>query len=440
MIAKYGHGKFRAFQPIAQGELGGISQNPYGAQNYLYTNRGVITRQDTLLQTQAGGGPREIELYSDLINDSVVFAALEKISSEILQRPFRIHYPENPKIERELEQVLQQLNSRSIDQRYGRATISHSSGFEVVLKTLIKAYITGIELCEIKWQKIADKIIPTAIAPRDNRQLQLLSFDNGTLEPRLITRSNQIDGNPLPPRTFVIHRHWGANTFDPYGAGIGKQIYWLVQFRRAQMANYMSFADRFTTPTAIAIYELGFPADEISKLQCIVDNIGFETGVVLPEGVKLEWLRADGEHEIYENIIKYLDTQISQVICGESTVGQDSEGGSRSRDVVADSLRLRKAKAISDAICETINSTLIKWFLELNYPKIINTKNANLPKFIIDFSDLDPMATPQGILNMVQQLKQNGYTVDAAWLAERINIPIKEEQAPDFNLQDEGVI
>lgn len=44
-------------------------------------------------------------------------------------------------------------------------------------------------------------------------------------ELRMLTRDDMLRGVPVPPRKFIVHAV-GADDNDPYGAGLGRQLYW----------------------------------------------------------------------------------------------------------------------------------------------------------------------------------------------------------------------
>jgi hypothetical protein len=224
---------------------------------------------------------------------------------------------------------------------------------------------------------------------------------------------------------MIIHRHWAyANLGDPYGTGLGRQIYSLVEFRRTLMSFWLQYADKHTTPTAVGKFSLGTPEEEVKSLFTALQRLGQETAIICPDEFSIEYLKSEGRPELYETLITYIDKQISFLINGESTIGNEGSGvGSFARDQVADSVRIRKAKAFSDQLDETLNATLIRWIVELSYP------NAAIPRIYRDFSDIeqrgeDPVKTVQ----ILTQLQAVGYQVtDLDWLRDKLLIPSLEK-------------
>jgi phage gp29-like protein len=230
---------------------------------------------------------------------------------------------------------------------------------------------------------------------------------------------------------MVIHRHWSySNNMDPYGTGLGRQLYSLVEFRRTLLSFWLQYADKHTTPTAVGTFSLGTPEEEVKSLFTALQRLGQETAIVIPDEMEVKYLTADSRADVYQNLIGYIDQQISFIINGESTVGQDTGStGSYARDQVADSVRMRKAKALSEQLDETINGTLIRWIVELNYP------GSSVPRLKRNFTDLEQREDPVKTVQILTQLQAVGYQPsDLDWLRDKLQIPSLEkvEMAPEM--------
>lgn len=166
-------------------------------------------------------------------------------------------------------------------------------------------------------------------------------------------------------------------------------------------------------------FSLGTPEEEVSSLFRALQRLGQETALVIPDEMDVSWLESQGRSEVYEKLIEYVDQQISFVINGESTVGQETGNvGSYARDQISDSVRMRKAKAFSEELDETLNSTLIRWIVELNYP------GAPIPRLRRNFDDLEQRDDPVKIVQMLTQLQAIGYEVkDLDWVRDKLEIP-----------------
>jgi phage gp29-like protein len=415
---------------LSQGQLAGYIGDPYQFSGVpTVAGNTLLTRRDDILITEGGGGPRAVEQYARLLNDSTVYAAFTKLTDEIIQREWVVKPASDSDKDEEVaefvRQVLYRIGSNTRQSRGRDMLVSNNTGFNAFIKGMCESLILGISVGEICWARQGSYVVPSEIKIRDPRRFQFVLQEDGSVSARLVTVDSPVEGLPIPVRSMIIHRHWAyANLGDPYGTGLGRQIYSLVEFRRTLMSFWLQYADKHTTPTAVGKFSLGTPEEEVKSLFTALQRLGQETAIICPDEFSIEYLKSEGRPELYEALITYIDKQISFLINGESTIGNEGSGvGSFARDQVADSVRIRKAKAFSDQLDETLNATLIRWIVELSYP------NAAIPRIYRDFSDIeqrgeDPVKTVQ----ILTQLQAVGYQVtDLDWLRDRLLIPSLEK-------------
>ena len=410
---------------VGQGGLAGYKADPYAfAGNGYLTGGTILPRRDDILIEEGGGGPRAIEKYMRLFNDSQIISAWEKLTGEIVQRKWEVD-PASPSDRDEevaefVRQVLKRMGTNT-RQAYGKEMlVTSNSAFDTFVRGMCESLILGISIGEICWMRQGNYIVPSEVKIRDPRRFLFVLNEDGTISPRLLTVESSVEGIALPLRSMVIHRHWCYSNFmDPYGTGLGRQLYSLVEFRRTLMSFWLQYADKHTTPTAVGKFSLGTPEDEVNSLFTALQRLGQETAIVIPDEMDISWLESQGRSEVYEKLIEYVDQQISFVINGENTVGQETGNvGSYARDQISDSVRMRKAKAFSEELDETLNATLIRWIVELNYP------GAPVPRLRRNFDDLEQREDPVKIVQMLTQLQAIGYEVkDLDWMRDKLEIP-----------------
>lgn len=421
---------------VSQGNLAGYKSDPYSYSGAPYLTSGVILpRRDDILLEEGGGGPRAIEKYMRLFNDSQILAAWEKLIGEIVQRPWEVYPASDSSEDEEVAEFVRQVINRmgsNTRQSYGKESlVATNSGFDTFVRGMCESIILGMAVGEICWMRQGRYIVPSEIKIRDPRRFLFKLNEDGTVSPRLITMFSPVEGMGIPLRSMIMHRHWAYSNFmDVHGSGLGRQLYPLVEFRRTLLNFWLQYADKHTTPTAVGKFSLGTPEEEVNALFTALQRLGQETAIVLPDEMEIDWLESNGRPELYDQLISYIDQQISFVINGETTVGQETGSvGSFARDQIADSVRMRKAKAFSEELDETINSTLVRWIVELNYP------GKNPPRLARNFEDLKQREDPVRIVQVLSQLGALGYAVDDVdWLRDKLNIPslIKQEMPPEM--------
>lgn len=419
---------------VSQGNLAGYKSDPYSYSGAPYLTSGVILpRRDDILLEEGGGGPRAVEKYMRLFNDSQILAAWEKLIGEVVQRPWEVYpssdSPDDEEVAEFVRQVINRMGSNT-RQSYGKEQlVATNSGFDTFVRGMCESIILGMSVAEICWMRQGKYIVPSEIKIRDPRRFLFRLNEDGTVSPRLITMFSPVEGMGIPLRSMILHRHWAYSNFmDVHGSGLGRQLYPLVEFRRTLLNFWLQYADKHTTPTAVGKFSLGTPEEEVNSLFTALQRLGQETAVVIPDEMDISWLESNGRPELYDQLISYIDQQISFVINGETTVGQETGSvGSFARDQIADSVRMRKAKTFSEELDETINSTLVRWIVELNYP------GRNPPRLIRNFEDLKQREDPVRMVQVLSQLGALGYQVeDVDWLREKLNIPsLAKQEMPE---------
>lgn len=408
----------------SQGSLGGYRGDPYLMGAGAYSSDGyILPRRDDILIQEGGGGPRAIEAYMRLFNDSQVLSAWTKLIGEVVQREWQILPASQDLVDLEVAEFVRIcLTKMGVSTRQSsgsEALVSTNSAFDSFIRGMGESLILGMSVGEICWQRHGRYIIPSEIKIRDPRRFLFCLNEDGSVAPRLLTVNSPVEGLPVPARSMIIHRHWEYSGFcDPYGSGLGRQLYSLVEFRRTLLSYWIQFADKHTTPTAIGSYALGTPEEDVESLLRSLQRMGQETAITVPDEIQISWLQSDGRPEIYTDIITYLDQQISYVINGESTAGQDTGNvGSYARDQISDSIRKRKAKSFSEELDETLNGTLIRWITELNYPGKVP------PTIVRVFDDLRQKDDPIKVVQLMSQLASMGYKIeDLDWIKEKLDI------------------
>lgn len=153
---------------------------------------GLVRTNDPLLLDKGGAGSGA-ELYHDLLRDGKVFTALQKRILAQIGRPFQVTpIKEGARGKRDAE-ALHDILKRS--------------GFDKLCSELLEAILAGAAINEIVFT-VRDGQYELARTPQRNlRRFAFVQPDEGKpLELRLLTRANMLTGEPLPPRTFVVHR------------------------------------------------------------------------------------------------------------------------------------------------------------------------------------------------------------------------------------------
>lgn len=107
------------------------------------------------------------------------------------------------------------------------------------------------------------------------------------------------------------------------------------------------------------------------------------------------------------------------MICGENEVGS-SEAGSRASSEVGNKVRVVRASELSESLSQTLNQTLIRWIVDLNFGTDVAapvlTREFRIEESTISVPDL-------------ALLIQSGYTPRKEWIERHFRVELEEKDA-----------
>jgi phage gp29-like protein len=402
--------------PVPKGEVAKYHVDPYGEVQTQFSisnnkKRGVddaiVRPNDELLISK--GGLQALNVYRRLLTDSTVQSAFSKLSQEVTSRELVIDpvsdLPGDIAVKDFVEFSLSKLN------------------MDVVFRGLLEAYITGYAVAEVIWKPSSRGVLPVDIRLRDARRFVFQASEDADdgYTMRMLTREHMDKGIELPARKFIVFRYWATHDGDPYGSGLGRILYPLVKFKRRAIESEVLFSDRFATPTAIATAPLSATVDEINTLYSHISNLSQETALILPEGFTLDFANPQGSPEVFTGLRDSLMGEITTLIAGEAETGA-KDAGSRASSEVANSVRLTRAKELSESLCSELSHTLVRWIVDLNYGT-----NVQAPSIFRQFqTESDSKLTMQDLSVMVEKL---GLKPTRDWVINHFKVELVDPEA-----------
>ncbi|MDD5479685.1 DUF935 family protein [Rhodoferax sp.] len=316
--------------------------------NYM----GVLRTNDPLL-LERGNGARAFELYRDLKRDGKVFSGLQKRKLAMIGKPWQVEpIGQGDAADKDVEIVTAMLKSIN---------------FDTLCDRLMDALLVGFVPAEIVWTYLDSRYTPARVIKRAQHRFVYVQTDaNAPPALHLLTKSNMLTGEVVPDKKFMVHV---VNPEDdnPYGTGLGLQLYWPVFFKRKGILSWNKLNDRFGSPTPWGKYPKGAGPKEKGTLFDALKAMSNDGVIMTPEGMGLELLESKltGSITTQQSLCEYMDDWIMEVILGQSPRGKGG-GALAAASNEREDVRVELSQADSDLLSETINSTLLKWFCEFN--------------------------------------------------------------------------
>lgn len=339
----------------------------------------VLHNDDDTLITRGGG--KGLKIYDELERDAHTYADLQKRKLAVVARAWDVTPASDDAADIQVAEMVRELIQRL--------------QFDRVCMDLLDATLKGFSVGEVMWEVYDSHEHGGLVAPADviARSQRRFTFgkkrdDQSRQHPlRLLTESQMTEGEELPDRKFIVHR-FGAKDGSPYGLGLGNRLFWPVFFKKQGIGFWLTFCDKFGSPTSVGKYPKGAPEAEQKKLLAMLRRIANDVGIIVPEGTEVELLEAQrsGSIDTYERLARYMDEQISKAILGGTMTSTSHASGLGSGQAqVHDDVRKEIAQADADLLSDTLNSTLVRWVVEYNRP------GARLPKVWRNFKEQDDL-------------------------------------------------
>jgi phage gp29-like protein len=406
--------------------------SPFSPYFPTFNGRVMLSSQDRVLIDNGAGGSRSVDLYSSLFLNPVVHRSWTKLMDEICHRDL-VAVPADDSEYAKLvaDDILEQI--KMIGQSGATPLLSGGGGFDEMTRTAGKAYITGMSPLELVWARdnTGKRIVKYAKA-RDPKLFRMeYDAESRVTRPRLLTRQDMLRGSALPAHKIVLHRYWAVPGDDEYGCGLGRNLYYPVEWQKQIMSYWLMLIDKTVMPSTVGSYSKDARTDEdkIAIFEEAVRNFGQDSSITLPPGYSIEVhdLKGSSSADMLDKLLTRIDEYLEMLIIGESTTGK-SGGGEGGVDQVADSIFTTKAKSLSDSISSTFNATLVKWLVWAQYGK-----DAPVPTIWRSFAaeekgsptNLNEVESVETLITLLGQLDQQGLTLDPAWVQGRLGAPLK---------------
>ena len=352
--------------------------------------------EDDVLRKQ--GRSHLLEIYRDLRRDPQVQMALQKRISGVTEVEWTIEPGQRegmePTAEDERMADLAAAQMEALgeeEQETEHATAQLPQGFDDLQEGLLEAILLGFKPAEVLWRVGGSETIADVVKIREERRFR---FD-GENRLRLRTQSNVLPGRLLPPRKFVVHT-FGSKT-DPYGRGLGHQLYWPVFFKRQNMSFWLRFLDKHGGPTVVGKHRKGLDPNskEVKSLRRSLQKVHTDSVITIPEDQNAEFLEVASKASSagsYEAMKQAMDTAIVKSVLGV-TLTTDLQGeGARAATETHQDEQVKLAANDAGMLASTLNNTLFTWLTRYN------SDDAVPPRLVHNFPELDDRTELASIL------------------------------------------
>jgi phage gp29-like protein len=244
--------------------------------------------------------------------------------------------------------------------------ISSMQNFDIAILDLLDAIGKGFALSEINWD-IQGK---TAIIERLNwihqkRAIFYSNYDAGAWKksfemPRIITESEQVKGEEMPPFKLIYHKYKARSGYDTR-AGILRTCAWMYLFKNYAIKDWVAFAEVFGMPLRLGKYDTGASKDDKDALISAIQSLGSNAAGIISKNTEIEFIetvKAAAKENIYKALADFSNKEMSKAILGQ-TATTEGTPGKLGNEKAQDLVRHDLVKADNESLSKTYRGQLI---------------------------------------------------------------------------------
>lgn len=253
-------------------------------------------------------------------------------------------------------------------------TIIRNPAFDLLIKDALDALGKGFSVNEIIWDTSEKQWFPTRYAFRDPHWFE---YDVETGR-RLLLREGA-ERKELSQFKYVIH-HPHLKSGLPIRDGLALPVSFYFMIKTYDVAGWAAFSETYGYPLRMGKYPKNASKADIAVLRSAVRNLGRDVGAILPDSMMIDvvnGIQGQGNVTLYERLANWCDKQISKGVLGQ-TMSTDAEGGQYKGDL-HNEIRLEIRESDAAQLAATINRSLIRPYVMLNYGVQDNYPAFNLP-------------------------------------------------------------
>jgi hypothetical protein len=389
-------------------------------------------------------GPGLYGLFDEMEDkDPHLFSILQTRKFGLLARPRRIEPASPSAADRDRAAWLDKL----------LADLPDADG---ALMHLLGALSKGMAVLEIVWDFDADgRVVPARLKPRNpgrfvfgpDGELRLVDEDeilglttgpnasrsdaphpnaahlngasrNGSSSPRALDPFGfPVPGRRLPDRKFIVLVKDPTDE-RPYGKGLLERLYWYWWFKKNNLKFWVLYNEKFGSPTVVAKHQGVITPDERDRLTRILETLQADTGIVIPEGMMLEFLesRRASAGDTYADLANWCNDEMTRAVLGQTlTTGEGRRGGSLALARVHEAVRFDYIRTDACFLMDAINTQLVRWIFDFNFGP-----DSPAPRWTID---LQPEIDREVEVGIDRQLLQMGVPLPLRYFYEKYGRP-----------------
>ncbi|GAB6127317.1 DUF935 domain-containing protein [Humidesulfovibrio idahonensis] len=296
--------------------------------------------------------------------------------------------------------------------------------FEDMVLDLADAIGYGFAALEIEWGFDGRVHVPVCLHHRPQTWFQLWPTPFGGDGNTLRLRDGSMEGLPLLPLGWVLHRHRSKSGLLPR-SGLFRVLVWTYLLKGYARGDFAEFLEIHGLPLRVGTYPATATKDDKAALKRAIQAIGHDAAGIIPQGMVIDFKEAaKGSEKPFEAMLNHCERGQSKAILGGTLTSQaDGKSSTNALGKIHDDVRRDIMASDARQIASTITQQLLMPLAVLN---VGVSDPALLPYFMFDTSD------PADLTELAEALPKLSecMRIPEAWAHEKAGIPLPEGDEP----------
>jgi phage gp29-like protein len=296
--------------------------------------------------------------------------------------------------------------------------------FEDMVLDLADGIGHGFAALEIEWGFDGRAHVPVGLHHRPQTWFQLLPPQFGGDGNSLRLRDGSMEGLPLQPLGWVLHRHrsksgWLARS------GLFRVLVWTFLLKGYARGDFAEFLEIHGLPLRVGTYPTTATKEDKAALKRAIQAIGHDAAGIIPDGMLIDFKEAaKGSEKPFEAMLAHCERGQSKAILGGTLTSQaDGKSSTNALGKIHDEVRRDIMASDARQIASTITQQLLMPLAVLNQGV---SDPALLPWFKFDVSDPADLGELAEALPKLAECMR----IPEAWAHEKAGIPLPEGDEP----------
>jgi len=266
------------------------------------------------------------------------------------------------------------------------------------------------------------KVVPLALNAKQQERYQVTLDEFGNVT-SILQQSRGVTWEPVPEGKFIWYT-FEPSPGNPYGHGLYSRVFWHDWFLREGWKFWAIYLERFGSPhLKILAPALQSSSDQTAAKE-ILDNWMNVTGVIVPEGLDLQFLEAArGGSATYKEFAQEQRDAIATVILGQTLSSSQGDVGALALGTVHKEVQDEITDSDVKWLYARLNDCWVREMVAYNWPNLAGSPILGPePR---DDRDLSVWA------DIVGALRAAGQPIPQSWVRDTFGIP-------DVEIGDDG--